>query len=897
MTLSPGTKLGPYEIIAPIGAGGMGEVYRAKDTRLDRTVAIKVLPSHLSADPERKQRFEREARTISSLNHPHICTLHDIGHQDGIDYLVMEYVEGESLAQRLEKGALPTEQVLRYGIQIAEALDKAHRQGIIHRDLKPGNIMLTKSGAKLLDFGLAKYQETKAPVPGQSQMETRHDPLTEEGVVLGTVQYMAPEQLEGKEIDGRTDIFALGTVLYEMATGRKAFIGTSQASLISAILKDEPTPISQIQPMTPPALDAVAKNCLAKDPDERWQTAHDVTLQLKWIADSGLQSKSVPLKVSTTRSHKRLLMAIISASLLVNLLLGLFAYRSHQSAEQGPLLRLSALLPGKTAPNGDLALSPDGRRVAFVLAGPNGQNFIWIRPLALQEAQLIGGTEDASYPFWSPDSRFIAFFSKGKLKKIDTMGGAPQTLADAPDGRGGTWNRNGDILFAPGAVGGLVKVSSSGGQTEAVTSTDAARPADTHRFPCFLPDGVHFLFVLLSADKDAAGIYRGSLQSKETTRVLADQSSVAYAPPGYLFFVRGGNLTIQRFDADHLQLEGEASPLSDVTLPLNVINLAYEPFSVAENCLIYLTRGHNTTQLLWFSRDGKQIGTLGSPGFYEEPQFSPNERKIAVTLFESAKGTSSLWIIDIASGAFNRFTFDPLDSNMALWSPDSNWIVFKAYQGISLNLYQKAANGTGREQLLLGSSASSNWKYPNDWSPDGKYILYGEINSTTKRQDLLMVSVAGESKPTSYLQTEFNEAHARFSPDGKWVAYTSDESGRPEVYVRSFPDASGGRWQISSGGGDQPIWRRDGKELFYLASDMKLMAVKVNADAAMFEAGSPLPLFETHAPPSPFITAYSIRNQYFPTADGQKFLVNTLVADQAPSTITVLSNWEALLKK
>jgi serine/threonine protein kinase len=519
MTLAAGSRLGPYEILSAIGAGGMGEVYKARDTRLERTVAVKVLPEHLTANEDLRQRFEREAKTISQISHPHICALYDVGREGDRDYLVMEYLEGETLAARLDKGALPAEQLLRYGIEIADALDKAHRLGIVHRDLKPGNVMLTKSGVKLLDFGLAKAVQPAASVSALTSMPTETPALTAEGTILGTFQYMAPEQLEARDTDARTDIFAFGAVVYEMATGQKAFSGRSRASLIGAILKDEPPPISAVQPMTPPALDRVVKTCLAKDPEDRWQTARDVVLELGWIAE-GSQAGTTPPAVAARRSRERvawILSALLAIALALTLVLP-YLGRARTSSE-GRAVRLSVLPPekGRFMP-GTIALSPDGTRLAFVAADADGRSLLWIRSLDALEARALPGTERAYAPFWSPDGRFLAFFAEGKLKRVEASGGPPQilsnltgTLSAGTVGRGGTWNREGVILFAPNPGGPLVRIADTGGAPAPVTKLDVSRQENSHRWPVFLPDGRRFLYFARSRLKENHAIFVGSL--------------------------------------------------------------------------------------------------------------------------------------------------------------------------------------------------------------------------------------------------------------------------------------------------------------------------------------------------------------------------------------------------
>src|SRR5262249_14630830 len=573
------TKLGPYEIEAPIGAGGMGEVYRARDTRLDRTVAIKVLPSHLSSNPDLKQRFEREARAISNLSHPNICSLYDIGHQNGTDFLVMEFLEGQTLAARLEEGPLPRDQFFRYGTEIAAALDKAHRRGIVHRDLKPGNIMLTKSGAKLLDFGLARQEIAKQAVSEVSSLPTEHKDLTQAGMIMGTLQYMAPEQLQGKATDARTDIFALGTVLYEMATGKRAFKADSQASLIAAILKEEPQPISQVHSLAPPMLDRVVSQCLAKDPEDRWQSAHDVMTQLKWVAETGSQ----PAIAAPITAKRKVPMAQLIAAVSTLALLLLAFYHFRHPAADNPVFKLSIEPPTGTLFGYSSSLSPNGKHLAFVVDKPDGTTSLWLRDLDSFEAREIAGTEGAAYPFWSPDGLSIAFFAEGKLKKMSIQPEQlPQALCDAGDPRGGTWGRDGDIVFAPNAGDGLYRVSSAGGTVSRVTTLDPANQESTHRFPYFLPDGHHFIYMTFGGKLNS--IIAGSIDSKETKQLLSLDSlrKAVYAPPGYLIYYQSTLLMANRFDPQKLELIGEPVQIADqVWFSQNIGGLT--SYSVSEN--------------------------------------------------------------------------------------------------------------------------------------------------------------------------------------------------------------------------------------------------------------------------------------------------------------------------
>ncbi|MGH9316719.1 MAG: protein kinase domain-containing protein, partial [Thermoanaerobaculia bacterium] len=633
--------------------------YKAKDTRLDREVAVKVLPAHLSSSEEMRQRFEREARAISQLSHPHICALYDVGSHEGTEYLVMELLEGETLAARIVKGPLPIEQLLRYGIEMADALDKAHRQGIVHRDLKPGNVMLTKSGVKLLDFGLAKALPSP---PGRGQGEgltslptmAGGQALTQEGTILGTFQYMAPEQLEGKDADARTDIFAFGATLYEMATGKKAFSGTSQASLISAIMKEDPSPISAVEPASPAALDRVVKTCLAKDPEERWQNAADIKRELKWVAEGSQAGVSGP---SATRRKNRARLSWGLTAVAVLLAAAAIVRYDRRSAGFTRPMRSSIDLPEKSALRA-AALSPDGSRLVFVARDSSGKNLLWIRPLDSLAVQPLPGTENPSFPFWSPDSRFIGFFADGKLKKINASGGPPQTLFDAPVNRGGTWNREGVILFTPVAEGPLYRVSASGGLPTPVTRLDPSRGETSHRWPFFLPDGQHFLYLVASfgGPKEKTGIYVGSLDSKEEKLLVRANSSVAYAPSfakaseGYLLFFRERNLLAQPFDAKGLRITGDPFPVAEEIQYFPQVYSAL--FSVSENgVLLYQARSASGgSQLVWFDRNGKQIGSLGAPGDQANPRISPDGKRVALDIIDPQTRNMDIWIYESSGG-------------------------------------------------------------------------------------------------------------------------------------------------------------------------------------------------------------------------------------------------------
>jgi serine/threonine protein kinase len=885
MALGAGTRLGAYEIVAPIGAGGMGEVYKARDTRLERTVAIKVLAAALAADPEFRERFEREAKSISALNHPNICTLHDVGNQDGTEFLVMEFLDGETLAARLAKGALPLAEALKIAAEIAGALDKAHRQGIVHRDLKPGNVMLTKTGSKLLDFGLAKVGPAGAMSGAYATaLPTAAAPLTAQGTILGTFQYMAPEQIEGEETDARSDIFAFGALLYEMLTGRKAFSGKSQASLLGAILKDDPPAVSQVQPLAPPVLDHVVRTCLAKDPDARFQTAHDLLLQLKWIAEGG-SAAGVPAPVLAHRRHRERLAWSVAAALGV-VCLGTAAMTVMHLREAAPVadpIQFTIGSPENSLFSGQapqFALSPDGRQVVFVASLQNA-NVLWVRPLSTLVAHPLPGTEAATYPFWSPDSRFIGFFAGGKLKKVQVTGGPPVPLCDALNGRGGTWNRDNVILFSAGTANPLQRITSAGGTPTAVT--ELAKGVTSHRWPTFLPDGRHYLF-FAGTPGNVGEIRVGSLDAKEAVVVVASDSSALYTA-GHVLFVRGGSLMAQPFDPGTRQSMADPFPVAE---QVTADSASYASFSVSTTGLLTYARGsaRPTARLTWFDRAGKSLGTAGDPGEYFNISLSPDERRVAVSLQTGSPANRDVWLIDLArAGAPSKFTFDPAGDALPIWSPDGTEVAFTSNRGGPYSMYVKAAGGSGPEELV---SKSATTNYVSDWSRDRGFLAYGDQAAATGL-DLWVLPLSGDKKPLLFLQTTFNEDNPMFSPDGHWIAYDSNESGRTEIYVRPFP-AGGGQYMVSRSGGTQPMWRNDGQELFFLALDGTMMSASI-ATAKNFEAGVPQTLFPTG------VAFTGNRRQYAVAKDGKRFLVIVPEQRTSPAPITVVVNWLAALQK
>jgi len=888
MTLPIGSRLGPYEILSLLGAGGMGEVYRARDTRLERTVAIKILPADRCGSPEARQRFEREARTISQLSHPHICALYDVGNQETnrgrVDYLVMEHLEGETLADRLAKGPLPLEQTLRFGIEIAGALHKAHRQGIVHRDLKPANVMLTRAGIKLLDFGLAKIEAPVMPGGSLTAMPTRAG-LTQEGALLGTVPYMAPEQLEGKDADPRTDIFALGAVLYEMATGRRAFSGTSQASLISAIMKEEPAPMAQVQPMTPPALDHAVRTCLAKDPEERWQSANDVRNQLKWVAEGGGQAHGAGPHPARGAVRERLGWGVAAVAILAAV--GAWIVGGRRAPGPAVPVRLSVVLPEKSALRAAV-LSPDGSNIVVVARDAQGKNLLWIRGLDSLAVQPLPGTENPSFPFWSPDGRSIGFFADGKLKKIAAAGGPPQTLCDAPVSRGGAWSPDGTILFAPVTDGPLYRIAASGGAPTMATRFDPARGETSHRWPLFLPAGRRFLYLVASfantAEQERMGIYAGSLDSQEGKFLVRANSTMAYVPPGYVLFLRERNLFAQAFDARELGMTGDPFPVAE--------QIQYFPqvygavISAASNgTLLYQnTAATSISQLVWFDRGGRKLGSLGVPVDQANPHISPDGKKVAVDITDPRSGNIDVWAYDSAGGIATRLTSHPGIDAGAIWSPDGNRVAFTSVREGHVDLFQRSSGGGGSEEPILHSERTKN---PSDWSPDGRLVLFRTFDAQSNLE-LWVVPVGGEGQPMPFIKATYGVSNGQFSPDGRYVAYASNESGRWEIYVAPFP-GPGGNWKLSSAGGSEPKWRRDGRELFYIAPDGVLMAVAVREGEA-FDADAPRPLFPLRRrEPISAVDLFS----YDVAPDGQRFLVNTDVGDSTTLPLTIVLNWAA----
>jgi serine/threonine protein kinase/Tol biopolymer transport system component len=912
MSLAPGTKLGPYEVQSPLGAGGMGEVYRALDMRLDRTVAIKILPDHLSQSPEAKQRFDREARAISSLNHPNICTLHDVGHQDGTDYLVMEFLEGETLADRLTKGPLPMAQILKYAADICEGLGCAHKSGVVHRDLKPGNIMLTKAGAKLMDFGLAKGTPAMAAVSSSSlTMEITNPiaahPLTGHGFVVGTFQYMSPEQVEGKEADGRSDIFALGSVLYEMATGKRAFEGKSNVSVASAILEREPEPITTIQPMAPPALDHVVRGCLAKNPDERWQSAADIGRELRWISSSGSSQSGIPALMRPARKNWDRIGWMACAFVLLALI-GWLSFRPQPTQRTVQ----AYLTPPPNATfnfNGDFSgppvVSHDGTRIVFSARVGKEPTSLYVQTLDNPVAARLDGTENAAFPFWSPDGKFIAFFANSKLRKIPVIGGPVTVLADAPGGRGGSWSPENIIIYTPDYRESLWKTNANGGTPERLTKLDPSKHS-THRWPSFLPDGKHFLFFATNhagTGEDQNGIYLSSVDNAETKLVLPADSP-GQCVPGYLLYHFQTALVAQKFNPDSGSVSGDPIPIMD--------HVQYDPtvwratFSAGDEGTLITVSGSASegAQLVWIDRSGKDLGkALPEGGNYAlggtlgGMRLSPDGKRLAVII---GQPKSDIWVFDLAHGSKTRLTFDPANHLEPSWSPDGQRVVFVQLTGSRISagstIHARAANGGGQDELLVGPESINvpvTFSWPQ-WSPDGKYLVYHKASGPSGGS-IWAVPTSGEKKPFLIVQPQSQQGTIvffRLSPNGKWLAYSSTESGREEVYVTPFPTGNG-RWQVSQNGGTSPAWRADGKELYFgefFGAQTQVFAVDVVSKSAQFETQNYRRLF-------PLNHLLAGGNSNFEVSpDGGRFLIAVQPEGEA-APMSLMLNWPAKVGK
>ncbi|HEX7190931.1 MAG TPA: protein kinase, partial [Thermoanaerobaculia bacterium] len=865
-------------VLSPLGAGGMGEVYRARDTRLDRNVAIKVLPAEFANNEQLRIRFEREARTISQLNHPHICTLHDVGQFEGNDYLVMELLEGESLADRIERGALPLSEVLKIGVQIADALDRAHRAGIVHRDLKPGNVMLTKTGAKLLDFGLAK----SSGIGFSADAVTVQRPLTQEGSILGTFQYMAPEQIEGLEADTRSDIFAFGAVMYEMTTGQRAFEGSTKTSLIAAIVSKDPKPLAQVQPLTPPALEHVIAKCLAKDADDRWQSAHDIAEELRWISEAGSQAGVATTISVRKKTREKVAWGVATALALFAVAITFLYGRAVQRAQRSFVTDLAppagVLYNAVGDESGALVVSPDGTMAVF--SGSNGaQRLLYLRSLTTGESKAIGGSEGGMFPFWSPDSRKIGFFSMTAIKRVDVSGGSPSVVVpsaavSAGSARGGVWTPDDWIIWTPNTQAPLMKVRANGGPTSNLTRLVAAKHT-SHRWPSMMPDGKHLIYLAANHQNPTGGdngIYMTSTDGEEPKLVTQSTSSGVYAD-GYLLFARDQTLLAQKMSTSGV-VSGDPIPIAENVL--DDTGIWRGAFSVSKDHLLtfHTGRASVTSELRWVDRGGKELQKIGTPASYWDLELSRNGQKVAVEIGDPLR---ELWIVDLARNTRTRLPLDSAWVGTAVFSPDSSMIYTSILRQGHGALIVHGVSGGVEKKLRDGDVSDGG---VSSISPDGKSLLF------VRTDGLVLLPVADPARETK-LGGHTNDSFGEFSPDGRYITYMSDQNGRMEAFITAVADPNQ-KWQVSNNGGFYPRWRSDGKEVFYLDPSNKLNAVSVETNGSDLSLGTPEPLFSIV--PRPQCRPYAV------SADGQKFLVNTLVEQSSP-TVTVVSNWMSRLRK
>jgi serine/threonine protein kinase len=883
--VAAGDRLGPYEILSQLGQGGMGEVWRAKDTRLNRIVAIKVVRGVQTGQPAFRLRFEREAKAISSLNHPHICTVHDFGAANGLQFLVLEYLDGETLAVRLRRGPMRLEDFLRCAMEIADALSEAHRHGLVHRDLKPSNVMLTKSGAKVLDFGLARAVRF---APGEGA-ETLTQALTSEGMIVGTYPYMSSEQLQGREVDARSDIFSFGAVMYEMATGHRAFAGESTASVIAAVLEHKPAPLYQLQPNISPSLDWTVRTCLEKDPEDRWQSAHDVMLHLRRLREVPSGGASVAQPPSERRSWSRVAAAGVAGLVLGGILAGAWLRLQEPKLtvnvlrfEIAPPPRASfAVSPNASVPVIDFSVSPDGSKIAFV-AEQDRVASVWVRSMSEPTARPLTGTEGGQHPFWSPEGRSIGFFAQNSLKKIDANGRSPAVpLAEVSgDPRGGAWLASGVIVYVPSNREPMLRIPATGGQPMLVFSGKVGG----RWWPSPLPDGQRFIFF----DRSAGGLFAASVDGTVSERLVATNWGGTYIDPGYVLYLREGVLMAHEFDPRSVATRGEPAPVAEA---VGAASNSRPGFSGSHSGIVaHSSILMDPTRIVLYDRHGAIKRALSQPGHYMDPRISPDGQKVAWSRVEPGLLTQDIWVFDVDRETTTRITSHPVIDASPVWSPDSTQILYRTNKTIPINLYIRDL-GTGTERAIFDRERQSlpnvgtNNPAPTDWSSDGRYVIYTGPGRTGF--DVFRVALEPNATPEALARSAFNEMHAALSPDGRRLALASDESGQLEVYVQSFPEGKD-RQLISVNGGFEPKWRRDGRELYFLAPSGKLMAASFSAAG---EAGRPVELLTVHTPPpNPF------KQNYHPSADGQRFAVNAVAEGHLSRAITVVVNSPALVK-
>jgi len=882
MSLKTGTKLGPYEIIALIGAGGMGEVYRARDTRLGRDVAVKVLTESFSQDPERLRRFEQEARSVAALNHPNILALFDIGSQDGRPYLVSELLEGQSLRQVLEGGALSARKAGDYAVQVASGLAAAHEKGIIHRDLKPENIFITKEGrAKILDFGLAKLTQPMSPQTSAEVLTVTSSP-TQAGVVMGTAGYMSPEQVRGEAVDYRTDIFAFGSVLYEMLSGQRAFHRDTAPETMTAILKEEPPEWSTDSKIVSPALERIVRRCLEKQPEQRFQSARDLAFALATLSGTDVTA-AVRIAPAPRSSRQWILAAVAVALLTVGALGGMLVHRPSL----GRRMQFALPVPGEVS---QMALSSDGQMLAFVSPDDNtGVPELFVQRVGDPAATELADTEDASYPFWSPDNAYIGFFAKSKLMKVPASGGSPQAIAAAPEGRGGAWGAKNMIVYTPEAQGGMWRVNADGTGATPLSPNLYGKGEQSHRWPVFLPDGDHFLFwvgnFVNNPDDRIGGIYESSLDAKEKKLIVLTHSNAGVAQ-GHIFYLDLKlRLVSSQFDVSKGAVSGEPVVVAEsVGYSPSIIRAA---FSVgADGSLVYSTgTGTSLSQLTWLDRSGKELGHVGEPGTLSNPILSPDNQRVAVDIADQKANNVDVWLEAAEGNSSTRFTFGPSEDVNGVWSRDGKTVAYRSV-GETAKLLAKAASGLERERTALSIDISQDI-LANSWTLDDQQILCTAwlANSPSGRATGLFLVPAGGGQMKPFIETRGSERTGQISPDGKWVAYASTESGDWEIYVTTFPGAAG-KWQISRGGGTEPHWRGDGKELYYIGHSGMLTAATVSTEGG-FSSGAPVPLFQLRGRPH---VSSTDEYTYDVTKDGQRFLVNRFVKADHPTPLTIVLN-------
>jgi len=892
MTLSIGQQLGAHEIIALVGKGGMGEVYRARDKKLKRDVAIKILPEEFSRDADRVSRFQREAEVLASLNHPNIAAIYDLQEASGTSYLVLELVEGETIADRLKRGPIPTKEALSIATSMCDALETAHEKGVVHRDLKPANVKITPDGkVKVLDFGLAKALDSESPEVDLSNSPTLVSGSVR-GIVLGTTAYMSPEQAKGAIVDRRTDIFAFGGVLYEMLAGRRAFPGDTVSEILAAVIRAEPD-WTKLPAAIPPGIRRLLSRCLQKDRSLRFRDIADVRFQIEEATlDTG---GAVPVARSYTARMGWILAALLLGATLF------FAARPSLNSSLTDPISFNVFPPEGTvfsAANNttvnvpQFALSPDGNNLVFVAEAPGATRTLWVRTKDQVSARELLGTANAESPFWSPDSRWIGFFVEGKVKKIPAAGGPAQIITQtSTDIRGGTWSREDNILFASGTEP-ILHVKSSGGKTTPVTVLDISRELGTHRYPYFLPDGNHFLYSIFGRSTDHNGVYLGSLNDQNKTLLVRLDTNAVYVPPGFLLFVDGEILQGQAFDVKRLQLNGQPFFVAEHAGRSSAFMSAVSASDVGT--IAYAGTIPQNGRLTWIDRSGNTLETPVTPdGDYPDFRLSPDEKRLAVSLVNVKAGLVEIWLTDLARNSTSRFASGGLVTGTPIWSPDGTRLVFRTNRNGLTELYERSAAGGGSERPILVGEAyraaqlSANVVHA-DWSPDGRSIIFSDP-STESGNDLWLLPLTQNGKPERFVASPSEQMHGNFSPDGHLVAYTSNESGSFEVYVETLP-RSDRKWSVSTGGGYEPRWRADGSEIYYLSEDRKLMAVSVGPGPSF---GVPKALFQTRVPAG--ITPN--RTHYVPSRDGRRFLVNTQTASTQQAAITVVLNWSATLSK